>query len=255
MISVNYRGFLGNNLFQYAFGRILAERMNTSLFIKNNKTYLSIFKNIVSIDRKEDSKEFRILNPNKYDISKLCECDCSYILNGFFQFYFYYKEYKKDIKEWFRTDDILFNINDIQEKDSLISLRVKKDMKRIVGENEYKYVDEMIEQYPLIPGYKTYVVSDDIDDDISKQVIKKFNAIAIPTDKITNFLTIQKFKRIYLSPSTYAWWAAWLSNADFICFPEIGFWHSRFKKTHNDLFVDDESRYMRFISANYKRWI
>jgi len=237
MINVKYRGRLGNNLFQYCIGRILSESINTNLNFINNSKQIRFFKNAVDIKTfSEPKKEVITLTDRNYDSTKV-SCEFSYMLDGHFETYEYFREHKSKIKEWLFLPELPLPYT-INSNDSVICLRLT-DMKRYIGEKNYTYIDKMIDQFPPPSDGKLYIVTDNPSDPIFQDVSDRYKAIHHKTDFITDFSIIKNFKRIYLAPSTFAWWAAWLSEARFICYPEVGIWRRK------SLFVYDEDRYVK----------
>ena len=123
MVKINYHGRLGNNLFQYCFGRILSEKYNQPLICDK----INGFPNIKSINDKsiiENSKysnnKMNILG-HHIDIINLPQ-NTNFILDGYYQRYSYYKYRKNDIREWLLCDTKPSYI--CNEKDVVIHIRL-----------------------------------------------------------------------------------------------------------------------------------
>ena len=62
---------------------------------------------------------------------------------------------------------------------------------------------------------------------------------------LKDFEFIRRASKVVLSMSTFSWWAAWLSDATRIYFPEIGLFHPTLPKEGRYLEVDDDDRYIK----------
>jgi len=105
MVEVIYDGNLGNNLFQYCFGRILAEKLGYRLSAKP----------IAGFPRTHDLvdgvayplEETLTLRGQKPNLEFLNHTTLRYhvLLTGYFQRYEYYAPHVERIREWLATED------------------------------------------------------------------------------------------------------------------------------------------------------
>ena len=213
MINVKYNGRLGNNLFQYCYGRILANKLNMEL----NATEIRGF---------ENTKEKIYGN----------KMDPPIVLEGYFQQYSYYKNYKNDIKKWLYIDKKIEE--NITENDLVIYIR-RSDYVSSNLSMPMSFYEDCIKN---IPHDKLYICTCDPKDPITIDFVKKYNGIMRHKSQLDDFKFIMNFNKIVLSQSTYCWWAAWLSDAKEIYFPlseDFGAWG----KGHDANLIVDEPRY------------
>jgi len=269
MVEVRYLGRFGNNLFQYCFGRILAENLGFKLKVEpisgfpNTKSKVDWYDyssgpTQILMDWQgqlqtffvEDSTDISVLcnrigSGKIQDIANRQNTDLESILQdrtkrkiivcGYFQRYEYYEGYKDKIrKNWLKTN---------------------MQMNEQVGENDIVVVvrrGDFVPKHSLPFGYfeevismanfdRMFVCSDDTKDPFL-ELFKKYKAIIHPTNPLENFKFIMSFKKIIQSDSTFSWWASFLSNAKEIYFPLSlhGYWIDG--SNGIDLKVD-ESRY------------
>lgn len=242
MIKVNYAGefpgntSLGNKLFQYAFGRILAEKYNRQLVADA----IPGFPGAVPL-----GGEIMGGTPYKHTGHILHEDDLPHDrpwhLSGYYQRYEYYRPYKEKIRQWYAH-----NMMPWLDKTS-ICLHYR--LGDFVQDNFNLPVDFVIS---LIDDIKhldrvVFIVTDDPKHKIIKTLTSYYKyASAIHHDKeIDDLKFIMYFNEVWLSQSTFSWWAAWLGHAKRVLFPvtKTGYWSD--ERPEIDLWVDDEDRYKK----------
>ena len=245
MIKIKYNGRLGNNLFQYSFGRILAFEKNYFLsandipgFVNTGDCYYS--------NKKLPIKH--TLSNHKIDFDSILNLNDGILLNGHFERFEYFQNYKDKIKNWLytpRPSKKILEKYKITNKSCIIHLRMDDVWKKQIGINS-KQAEKMLTNISNFD--KLYICSDQIKNKNCQYFKKKYNAIMIKENVIETYKLIKEFKKIVLSPSTFSWWAAWLSDANEIVIPwgKSGIrwsdeWNNR--KGGPDLRVFDENRY------------
>ena len=102
MVKVGYTGRLGNNMFQYALGRIIAEQKKYSLVAPP----ITMFQNATCIEGDTIDSNRLLVNVHQFiDIEKLLHHDGKIVLETYGQRYEYYKNYIEEIKNWFYIND------------------------------------------------------------------------------------------------------------------------------------------------------
>lgn len=98
MIKVNYHGRLGNMLFEYALGRILAEELGYALEACPIDGFLATYDKVDG-DRITSMCTFNGQEID-FDLIQRNKGKMGFLLNGWFQKYEYYKPYKNKIRSW-----------------------------------------------------------------------------------------------------------------------------------------------------------
>jgi len=235
MIFVDYLCKTGNNLFQYAFGRILSEEMNYKLVFNKNYEFdsrkptiifnpLNEFKNAVEIDGDINKNMIFVTNDSfGYDINNLIKLKKGIHAHGWFQRTQYYINHLDKIKDWFYLDPHVNNYN-INKNDIVLCVR-RGDHRGTIHCIDMEYYHRILDN---IKYDRLFVCGDEYDEEVKKS-LEKYNPIYyredrsfIPLNKNTyldDFKFIKSFNRIIIANSTYFWWAAVLSNADEIYCP------------------------------------
>ena len=224
LIIVKYNGRLGNNLFQYCYGRIIAEKLKLRLKADKIRGF-------------ENTKE-ELLGS---------ELDPPIVFDGYYQEFSYYKNHKENIKKWLWIEK---TIDEKISENDLVVYIMRSDYVSSNLSMPMSFYDECVK---TIPHDKVYVCTCDINDPDTKEFIKRHNAILRHKSEIEDFKFLMNFNKIVLSQSTYCWWAAWLSDAKEIYYPvseSFGAWG---KGHASNLVVDNESRYKYIkVSDPYK---
>jgi hypothetical protein len=260
MIYINYvndpgNSSLGNHLFQYCIGRILAEKCDFWLVAAALPNFPNAAGDASDIAYMQNTI---CLTGHVLDESLLFNNDGSVkkqtiIIDGFFQRYEYYKPYKEQIRnDWLKTVDVFpakkscnihLRLTDYLEHNQTIALDyyvkcVKLRQAELPEEDKITIVN---------------IITDDSNHPLCKELIDRLGEIdgildvcAITRDdEFEDFLAIQAADTIVLSQSTFGWWAAFLSKASRIYFPvsKHGYWSE--ERPDIDLWVDDEDRYIK----------
>ena len=258
MIKVQYGGRLGNNMFQYCFGRILAEKLGYELIA-------SPIMGFDETNQKVNGKRVEGYPPklgfHEVDIDNLLSLDPPQpiFLDGFYQRYEYYKGHKEKIKKWLQIDNYDVGQSD---KDIIIHMRLGDNVTTLDPENPFIMPFAYYEKALQNTTYdRLFICSDPetIDSKYIKQ-FEKYNPIILKGVTLTDFRSLKSFKKIIISQSTFSWWAAFLSDADEVFFPLpekgtarlINEWSDG--RPDIDLVVSDEERY-KYIKQIGDDWI
>jgi hypothetical protein len=223
-------GGLGNQMFQYALGKKLSIQHNTKLCLDISsfdsdklRIYdLDIFKNIH--EETIYSQSGLIIRESQFKFSPSILGISDGYLDGYWQTYKYFDDIKNIIKNDFKfKNEILDNsreiLNDIKNKNSvLINIRrtdylTKSNFHNFIGTDYVMKAVEIIESKILEPHY--FIFSDDIE--WCKENIKLENMTIVDHShkgyKFDNYLQLMiECKNFIIPNSSFAWWAAWLSN-------------------------------------------
>lgn len=259
MIHLQMLGLIGNNLFQYAVARILAEDLGFELKVTHSTRLPQ--KNIPQLNEllaQFDDAPLSI--PGKsfddpvdrtavmghdgfdgyhIDLSKISADDTprQILVEGYFERYEVFQPYKERIRKWFKLDPISLGFN-ISEDDVIVHIR-QGDFVLLGRALSLQYYLDILEK---INFRKLYICGVGIDNKI-KDKFHRYNPTYIYNSPLDDFRFINGFNRIIQSQSTFVWWASFLSQAEEIYapLPEIGAFEKLYP--HINLFVDDEERY------------
>lgn len=210
MIQVHYTGTLGNNMFQYAYARVLAEHTNMRLvapyILGFPRTYDEVGRTSLPVTTKISRAE-PIDTVNTAGGIKM---------HGGFINYPVLKPHKEQIRQWFELD---VEPPIVPEKDDLV-LSIRRTWN---GYPEalclpFSFFDNLLQN---VVFYNLYIASDSLSDPFFDQ-FKKYDPILL--DKysgIEQFAIIRAANKMVLTPSTFCFWAAWLSDAEEIYFPKV----------------------------------
>jgi len=257
IIKVIYHGRFGNNLFQYAFARLLAEQMGYGMMeyegeyaehfdgVKNK-----LWPNIGSLA----PKTTQVLQGHKVDFNAIVADKTPRIIqsDGYYQRYEYYKDHRQKLKEWFKLPEIDFHPH---QNDIVLHIR-RSDF--AIGDNilPFKWYHKVLELHreniPFNEYAKVYITGgcnqmkteEDIDH-VVMQEFERYKPTYIDEDPITTFRMLQKFTNIVQSQSSYCWWLAFLSDFSkriYTPIPFKGYWSN--ERPDIDLIVTDDSRYI-----------
>jgi hypothetical protein len=216
-------GGLGNQMFQYAYGRYLSVKFDAELFIDK-----SFYNNQGTVVREFSLQNFNIkLNNNINHNANYYMLNDSYMhqdiiqksnyyLNGYWQSEKYFIDIKDIIKEDFKpsnetTNKLYLKYPELQK--TCVSLHVRRT--DYIGMNGY-YVIQENEYYnkamSIIGDYDyLFIISDDIE--WCKSNLKYNNCIYVDgnTD-IEDMYLMSLCKHNIIANSSFSWWGAWLNN-------------------------------------------
>ena len=273
MVRVRYQGRLGNKLFQYAFGRILAEDLGYRLIAPPIPHFVCTQDNVdgLRIDSMVTlSGHFVGLeNIRPFKGKK------AFSLRGYFQRYELYQEHKERIRTWFnrgfqktsvspgtvvlhcrRTHPIdtkyLYNYDGLSLSVGSKALVLDDDVRghlRKLGHKRDFYAN-----YDMLPfewyekilneiSFDKLIICTDVRGDPFFEHFAKYNPEISSRNVQEDFDLIRSASRIICSISTFGWWACFLSEAKeiYLPVPDYATWRNR--EAGVSLSVPDESRF------------
>jgi hypothetical protein len=212
MITVDYYGRSGNQLFQYVFARLLCESYSKWLYTPPPKTFLPINHSVL-LRPDECGNTWVITDGNAdqaMDRTGVPDGVTHFHLHGYFQRSWFYNPYRTEIKEMFAEGPKLINYDDIvihlrltdyfwHKVNSVIS---PEWYINIVKGQQYKKCYVVVEDHPTNKKYLQFITGG----------IRNCEVVT-GGSALDDFNFIRSFDRIVCSNSTFCWWAAFLSNA------------------------------------------
>lgn len=200
MISVELRGRLGNQLFQYVACRVVAERLGIKHSIPNDWLGHELF----NIPKNNFIKQPNVFNEGDNAYNKgILKVTSNTHLFGYWQSEKYFIDYEDEVREWYSISD-----TDIDRDECVIHLRAQDaylSSSYVLPVSYFLKAKQLIKDFN--PGISFTIVTDNIP--IAR---KYFNGDRIQSSDIINdFSIIKSAKYKILSNSTFSWWAAWLS--------------------------------------------
>jgi len=250
-VKMKFSNGFGNNLFQYCFGKLLADRHGLN-YSHPALPAIGVKKKVYSFNKKLKTIKFKAksnLDAKKYDkdhlqwFSKEYE-NCNF---DFYSFLFYFEDYhiyKENIE---KVRSFFPKIKKKNDKDLVLHFRLEN---RVVQETHYKnivkpevYRDVILNNFDFD---KLYIATDSdrwdyVDEKYIKKLQKKYIGRAASfvsikksvkymnnlvdtfkefnpkivhhTNMMDDFNFIRSFDKILFKNSTFSWWAAVLSDA------------------------------------------
>ena len=269
-LKIKFSNGFGNNLFQYCFGRLLAEHHNLN-YSHPAIPELGIKKETYGFNKKLKTIKFRAENNSeakKYDKDHLKWFSDEYKNHNFdfYSFMFYFEDYHIYKSHLERINSFFPKIKKRNSKDLVLHFRLEN---RIVQETHY-YNTVKPDSYRRVISdnfdfEKLYIVTDSdrwdyVDKDYIKKLHKKytrnltafipvkksikymnnlvdafkdFNPIIVHNNMIEDFNFIRSFDNIMFKNSTFAWWASVLSDASKV--GSFGPWKPNKKERNKNL--------------------
>ena len=212
MITINYRGRLGNNLIQYAAGAILAEKTGMCLKTKpesRNNNFGEAF-SLQPIDGVCYDKTIELNDKNYYDHLNNPEPNIGYILNGFFQDSKLLCDFRDQILDLYKLPEPKESVS---SDDVFIACRLGDCLK---GPRTYctmEYIENQLKasrhKYD-----KAYVTSDTITHPPLKRLIEEYNLTVYQDEPMDTILFGAQFNNLILSAGSFSYLMAYFSKAD-----------------------------------------
>lgn len=228
MISIELIGRLGNQMFQYAICRTIAEKNGYDYHIPREKSHGQNLSDYFNLDMGQEFDETiydkRIFenhlqqdfNPTLFNIEDGTK------LWGFYQSDKYFKDNERNIKQWFKveTDDFINSILELYPIDRYCYIHLRGcDYKDWDGGKRYlpeEYFNDAITYVKKIyPTISFLVITDDV-----QAARELFDFDIISNDMMIDFKLLYCSKICIIPNSTFSWWASWLSEKQLVIAPD-----------------------------------
>lgn len=247
-VHVDFIGRLGNNLFQYSVGRIIAEHHGAALDCQQIPLHHDHPGNSLNVRGPAGLQDLSVAfpaAPMTIDGTRSSARRIEYIvgrtlgwqgqrlplrsllsagfvpnirLRGFFQRFEYLADYQSDIRKWLTPVDLVPRFH-VASHDVVVNIRRGRDFSAFGWILPLSYYDCALRQIPNIGT--VFVCGTGIDDNV-RSALCGYAPIYFDGSPIETFCFMRRFRRHVLSNSTFSWWAAFLSNGNLLLGP-----HSR----------------------------
>jgi hypothetical protein len=209
MIYVNYQGRLGNNLFQWGFGRILSKLAGVPMCAPRLRLFPATAGKIhwgVSHLFSRMVKGQRMLAQGYPHRSSFFEPHANWLT----------RELTPKDGDYTR----------VSSDDIVIHVRWGDYFEHPAHVEPFGYpLDAMPNLLASLSYDRCLIVTDTPDNELTRKLIKESRGIVIAKDMAHDYRTLYHAPRIVLSPSTFSWWPAWTGEAREIYQPhEMGLW-------------------------------
>lgn len=244
MIELIYAGHLGNNLFNYALGRLLAEELGHALSCRvagGGGGFGDIERRAGVVDRMpghwemfEDAPQelpgrvverpqIRYVMGEKIQWTGQClnlpwllraGHGHRIVLNGYFQRVEYYLPFAERIRRWFRMRPIDLPVKP-GPRDVIVHVRRSLDMRVLDRRLQVSFYTEALQR---LKSERVFVCGLGLDATI-REALKPWNPAYLDLDAARTLHLMTKFPQIVMANSTFSWWGAFLSQAETIIAP------------------------------------
>ena len=217
-------GGLGNQMFQYAYGRHLSVKFNKPLFLEksffDNQQGNGVIRSF-ELDKFPGVKLDTVsnINGNLYQINEGqyvedVSISDSYLLNGYWQSERFFKESESILRNDFKPSvETLMKISSPILKTNTVSLHVRRtDFSKTNGFHPIQTIDYYNKAITAIGNYDNLLIfSDDIN--WCKENFSYQNMIFVEgLDDVEDMWLMSMCKKNIIANSSFSWWAAWLNN-------------------------------------------
>ncbi len=259
MVTVRYKGRLGNHLFQYALGRIMATELGYELEASPIKGFPGTSQPVSGARMDGDPI---VLVGQSIDFQGLIRGThmSPIVLDGYFQRYEYYRDYRTSVRDWLRPSEETRSrvLSRLRPGDVVVHVRVG-DVRKRCKPNAHRVTPFAFYRSVLkrLTWDRLFLVTGDPDDALPQRLARRFGGTIVSGTREEDFEMMRAAGRLVMSASTMTWWAAWLSDAREIYFPTTGQWNPwvqrMFPSVRDVDLVVDEPRY-RYPFA-HRNWI
>ena len=233
-------GRMGNRMFQYAFGYILATQQKCELYHDSIPNFNIPSKQATVIPVNEIcTSEY---GKNKVDVNSLLCSDRDIIVDSYVQRAEYYIEHRDILQQIFTRS------NNIKHKDKLVVHIRETDYTQINAFLGYEYYSKLIKDTSYTD---IIIVTDNSKCETVQRLLSEGCVLNSEgyVDKFTHtsddrgmldFMTLLESENVALSQSSFSWWAAFLGNHKEILFPYTGagLWPATPDSDDIDLYFD-----------------
>lgn len=228
MIEVHYNKFtykalLGNNMFQYCLGRILAEELGFALEAEAIQGFPNTMQKLDGIRCREP---VQTVKGQRIDLEAIL-ADRSprrIVVDGWFQRHEYYRPYREKIREWLAFDP---RIRAPQDKPDVVLHVRRADYVKLGWALPYSFYEEALKRLSPQKG-DVWIMTDDPGDPFFRNFARWRPRFSSGT-ALEDMRFMAKARRMVMSQSTFSWWPTFLGDPEeVVCpLPSFGAWSER----------------------------
>lgn len=230
VVDIYFNGMLGNNLWQYCIGKIIAEELGYKCHCNAIYGFPTTYSCHANMPSSRYSTE-RIQVDFDINIPQIISnrTPRNIFLEGYFQRYAFIKNYAEKIrKDWLKIENNLLQIPQDPD-DIVIHIRASN----YPGSVPFEYYKKALD----MASYKRVIICTDEPNDRFLQNFRPYNPIIHSTASLrdleragcsyyeiskrgfADFTYMMSFNKMILSYSTFAWWVGFLSDAQEVYMP------------------------------------
>jgi len=243
-VEVRFFGHLGNNLFQYALGRVLAEELGHALvcvapaaragFDRVEKasgiadTLPALAHHFADVPlqlpgREVISPQLRLVlgeqpewHGHGINLAHVLRTGHGrrIVLRGYFQRSEYFLPYRERIRRWFQLPPVDGELRP-GPRDIVVHLRRSYDMRVLDRMLSLRFYEQVLEA----GSFDRVLVCGLGIDAATRAALARFRPEYLELDALATLRLLQRATSIAIANSTFSWWGAWLSDAGRIFFP------------------------------------
>jgi hypothetical protein len=216
MVEVRYQARLGNNLFQYCFGRLLAERLGFELAAEPIDGFPGTAERVAGV--RVEGPEQR-LTGQQVDLDAILadRTPRRLVVDGWFQRYDYYRPLRDQIRQWLAFDSSVSG--PAAPPDTVLHIR-RTDYVTLGWALPFSFYERAMER--LSPSGPVWIVTDDPADPFFRRFESWRPRFANGT-ALEDLRLMCQARQIVMSQSTYSWWPTFLGTPGVVICPTSSF--------------------------------
>jgi transposase-like protein DUF772 len=229
MIFIKYHDRLGNNLFQWAFGRVLSKWSGAPM----TNLPLSLFPGTLNENRVKIPDDVQFVLPTySYHVDLDAWIQKAKKGDVLVQGYPHNSTYYQPSKAWLARQLVPLRGDYARAKkdDVVLHVRLGGDVSSNAG-GMFSYPGEVFAKLLSSLNYKRCLIVTDVPNSpIITDLVENHRGVLVSKGLEHDYRTLYYASRLVMSPSTFSWWAAWTGTANEIYQPyEFGFWRKDYE--------------------------